>query len=157
MESERRHINFKQIFEVAESISKIYLNAHSSFSIIPTRSIATKIQSWHKKLVYLQRAGVNFEKRKIFDTQLKELFEVLRCRCRMWRDDSDQVKVDCNCPSADKIPLIELEFIYAQRNRGTKPPSLCLGQVDVAVTKKLQKSASRKVRVIQVFNRLVYV
>ena len=63
----------------------------------------------------------------------------------MWKNEEDVVKVDCKCPCAEKIPVIELDFIYAQRNRGPNLPSLKISQVDVKVSKKLQESASRKV------------
>ena len=136
------------MIDIAEEITTLYKNAHASYSLIDIKSMALKIRVWYKKLLYFQKSSLTSSHviRKIFDAQLHELFEVLRCRCKMWRSEADEVKVDCKCPCGNKIPAIELEFIYAQRNRGSKPPAVMMGNVDVSVSKELQKSALRKVR-----------
>ena len=132
--------------EAAESVVELYKTAHSSLSLITNLAIANKINTWAKKMVYFQQSSsVVGIKRKEFDVKLDELFEVLKCRCRMWRTEEGQVRIECHCAIEDKIPVMEIEFIFVQRFRGSKPPVLKMGGIDMAVSQQLKKSAARKV------------
>ena len=55
------------------------------------------------------------------------------------------VTVRCRCPYAHRIPIIERQFVYARRHRGSKAPMLRMGGVDAAVTEQLQRAAERQV------------
>ena len=63
----------------------------------------------------------------------------------MWKNDDEDYQIDCHCPLSDKIPLAELEFVYAQRYRKSDSPALQIGGIDIPTTKKLQKNEEKKV------------
>ena len=142
--SGKRVPNNLQYRKVAEEIQSIYLNAHSSFSLIDINSVTIKIRKWYQMLLYHQRSAFQSPSRQKFDTNLQNLFEILKCRCKMLKD-GELVRVNCTCPSDQRIPAIELDFIYAQRNRGGTLPTLKIGALDAPTSKRLQISASRKV------------
>ena len=143
---EQRELDGAQMLQVAEEIVSIYKSAHSSYPLISIDSIRVKIQRWWRKLLYLQKSTDDrpSSARTKFLAQMKELFEVLVCRCKMKLTEAGKVEVQCQCTLANKIPTMELEFIYAQRYRGDKPPALRIGPVDVAVTNQLEQTAARK-------------
>ena len=139
-------INFNTICEVAQSVVDQYHSAHSSLSLIDLHSIANKIKYWRDRALYLQRCPeMGGSKLATFQSKVDKLFEVLRCQCRMWRDEAGQAQIDCHCHRQDKIPPMELEFIYAQRHRGSGLPALKIGSVDRRVTNELAIQAERKV------------
>ena len=142
---EQRELDGAQMLQVAEEIVSIYKSAHSSYPLISIDSIRVKIQRWWRKLLHLQKSSNDTHARRTkFLAQMKDLFEVLVCRCKMKLSEAGKVEMQCQCTLANKIPTMELEFIYAQRYRGDKPPALRIGPVDVAVTNQLEQTAARK-------------
>ena len=143
---EQRELDGAQMLQVAEEIVSIYKSAHSSYPLISIDSIRVKIQRWWRKLLYLQKSSGDrpSSARTKFLAQMNELFEVLVCRCKMKLAEAGKVELQCQCTLANKIPTMELEFVYAQRYRGDKPPALRIGPVDVAVTNQLEQTAARK-------------
>ena len=140
-----RELTYREWRQVAEEVESIYKKAHSSFALIGTDSLTMKVKRCWKKLLHFQKSSHESRARSSFVSQTKELFEVLKCRCRMEKSMEGDVTVRCRCPYAHRIPIIERQFVYAQRHRGSKAPLLGIGGGDTAVTGQLQRAAERQV------------
>ena len=138
-------INYGLYDEVAQSVIGIYARASTCLALIKIHSIINKLKRKYEKQIHLQRSNTLTNKRKEFDDEIDNLFEVLVCQCPMWKNDEDAVEIDCSCPLNDKIPSAELEFVYAQRFCKSDSPALQIGRVDIPTTKKLKKNEEKKV------------
>lgn len=86
----------------------------------------------------------NFKKRvEDFKQKSLLLFDVSACKCKITLNCNCQkaievckcpVSIVCSCEKAKKIPIIELKFLYLQRNHGMGK----IGSVDVKETKKIK-------------------
>ncbi|KAG7158484.1 hypothetical protein Hamer_G030552, partial [Homarus americanus] len=52
--------------------------------------------------------------------------------------------IDCGCPREKKIPVLELEFIKAQRTKAEGQGSMQMGSIDYSETKKQIANAKRE-------------
>ena len=82
-----RELTYREWRQVAEEVESIYKKAHSSFALFGTDSLTMKVKRCWKKLLHFQKSSHESRARSSFVSQTKELFEVLKCRCRM---DSDR-------------------------------------------------------------------
>ena len=57
------------------------------------------------------------------------------------------IQLSCSCKRYNKIPEMELEFLYAQRNRGPKLPAIKIGSIDRSITNNVRIQAARKVKI----------
>ncbi|KAG7156212.1 hypothetical protein Hamer_G029350, partial [Homarus americanus] len=65
----------------------------------------------------------------------------LRCRSRKRENNSH---IDCGCPREKKIPVLELEFIKAQRTKAEGQGSMQMGSIDCSETKKQIANAKKR-------------
>ncbi|KAG7170834.1 hypothetical protein Hamer_G029369, partial [Homarus americanus] len=52
--------------------------------------------------------------------------------------------IDCGCPREKKIPVLELEFIKAQRTKAEGQGSMQMGSIDYSETKKQITNAKKR-------------
>ncbi|KAG7177283.1 hypothetical protein Hamer_G000573 [Homarus americanus] len=52
--------------------------------------------------------------------------------------------IDCGCPREKKIPVLELEFIKAQRTKAEGQGSMQMGSIDYSETKKQIANAKKR-------------
>ncbi|KAG7177793.1 hypothetical protein Hamer_G031994, partial [Homarus americanus] len=52
--------------------------------------------------------------------------------------------IDCGCPREKKIPVLELEFIKAQRTKAEGEGSMQMGSIDYSETKKQIANAKKR-------------
>ena len=145
LEEGGRPVNFSLFQDVAVEVKKIYERANSSLPIVENVAIAKKLDYFHKKQLYFQRSKTHDAKRAQFNKNLDKVLEILICQCPMVNEE-ETIKIKCDCPVNKKIPLEELPFIFAQRNRSETRPLLQIGKLDVVTTKKMKKREARKQR-----------
>lgn len=131
---------------MVSKVEAIYAKASTSLALIQTASICNKLKAKYEKAVLLNRSATSTNKRNQFARELDSLFEVLECKCPMLKENDDPVRIECKCSLAKKIPVTELEFIFAQRYRKEKAPTLQIGRLDIPATKKLTKKQAKKLR-----------
>ena len=105
-----------------------------------------------------------------FTERLDKLYDLTRCRCPIMKcsefekceNQKDVCKkefhITCNCVREEKLPLLELGFIYSQRSkRGEKGGMQISGVIDKnetarqekLITKKLEKEARKANREVK--------
>ncbi|KAG7174294.1 hypothetical protein Hamer_G003227 [Homarus americanus] len=85
---------------------------------------------------------------------LDTLFDILTCKCSIQlcsesncshsgkRENNSHI--DCGCPREKKIPVLELEFIKAQRTKAEGHGSMQMGSIDYSETKKQIANAKKR-------------
>ena len=94
-----------------------------------------------------------------FEEKLDRLFEITKCRCQILScgeadccgcpstsSDLPPCHIKCFCPRKQKIPITELSFLLAQRQKVGERSSCMMGGVDQKESKKLLLTAQRKER-----------
>ena len=86
-----------------------------------------------------------------FKSSLNKIFDILKCKCSITSCSefgcggcSISVHTKCICAKEMKIPILELAFIKAQREKVGSLSKLQMGPVDYIETKKQKKSEKRK-------------
>ncbi|KAG7173627.1 hypothetical protein Hamer_G026694, partial [Homarus americanus] len=105
------------------------------------RTIELKLTKlWHRKNEFLHT--------------LDTLFDILTCKCSIQlcsesncshsgkRENNSHI--DCGCPREKKIPVLELEFIKAQRTKAEGQGSMQMGSIDYSETKKQIANAKKR-------------
>ncbi|KAG7176516.1 hypothetical protein Hamer_G029797, partial [Homarus americanus] len=118
------------------------------------RTIELKLTKlWHKAVETSLGKG-NLARKNEFLHTLDTLFDILTCKCSIQlcsesncshsgkRENNSHI--DCGCPREKKIPVLELEFIKAQRTKAEGQGSMQMGSIDYSETKKQIANAKRR-------------
>ncbi|KAG7177385.1 hypothetical protein Hamer_G016669, partial [Homarus americanus] len=96
----------------------------------------------------------NLARKNEFLHTLDTLFDILTCKCSIQlcsesncshsgkRENNSHI--DCGCPREKKIPVLELEFIKAQRTKAEGQGSMQMGLIDYSETKKQIANAKKR-------------
>ncbi|KAG7160660.1 hypothetical protein Hamer_G031878 [Homarus americanus] len=96
------------------------------------RTIELKLTKlWHKAVETSLGKG-NLARKNEFLHTLDTLFDILTCKCSIQLCSES----NCGCPREKKIPVLELEFIKAQRTKAEGQGSMQMGSIDYSETKK---------------------
>ncbi|KAG7168614.1 hypothetical protein Hamer_G029898, partial [Homarus americanus] len=108
---------------------------------------------WHKAVETSLGKG-NLARKNEFLHTLDTLFDILTCKCSIQlcsesncshsgkRENNSHI--DCGCPREKKIPVLELEFIKAQRTKAEGQGSMQMGSIDYSETKKQIANAKKR-------------
>ncbi|KAG7163291.1 hypothetical protein Hamer_G004410 [Homarus americanus] len=125
------------------------------------RTIELKLTKlWHKAVETSLGKG-NLARKNEFLHTLDTLFDILTCKCSIQLcseskcsiqlcSESNSGKrennshIDCGCPREKKIPVLELEFIKAQRTKAEGQGSMQMGSIDYSETKKQIANAKKR-------------
>ncbi|KAG7166930.1 hypothetical protein Hamer_G028115, partial [Homarus americanus] len=118
------------------------------------RTIELKLTKlWHKAVETSLGKG-NLARKNEFLHTLDTLFDILTCKCSIQLcsesncSHSDKREnnshIDCGCPREKKIPVLELEFIKAQRTKAEGQGSMQMGSIDYSETKKQIANAKKR-------------
>ncbi|KAG7155497.1 hypothetical protein Hamer_G031753, partial [Homarus americanus] len=118
------------------------------------RTIELKLTKlWHKAVETSLGKG-NLARKNEFLHTLDTLFDILTCKCSIQlcsesnyshsgkRENNSHI--DCGCPLEKKIPVLELEFIKAQRTKAEGQGSMQMGSIDYSETKKQIANAKKR-------------
>ncbi|KAG7168705.1 hypothetical protein Hamer_G024834 [Homarus americanus] len=118
------------------------------------RTIELKLTKlWHKAVETSLGKG-NLARKNEFLHTLDTLFDILTCKCSIQlcsesncshsgkRENNSHI--DCGCPREKKIPVLELEFIKAQRTKAEGQGSVQMGSIDYSETKKQIANAKKR-------------
>ncbi|KAG7158061.1 hypothetical protein Hamer_G027646, partial [Homarus americanus] len=118
------------------------------------RTIEPKLTKlWHKAVETSLGKG-NLARKNEFLHTLDTLFDILTCKCSIQlcsesncshsgkRENNSHI--DCGCPREKKIPVLELEFIKAQRTKAEGQGSMQMGSIDYSETKKQIANAKKR-------------
>ncbi|KAG7172167.1 hypothetical protein Hamer_G029256, partial [Homarus americanus] len=118
------------------------------------RTIELKLTKlWHKAVETSLGKG-NLARKNEFLHTLDALFDILTCKCSIQlcsesnyshsgkRENNSHI--DCGCPREKKIPVLELEFIKAQRTKAEGQGSMQMGSIDYSETKKQITNAKKR-------------
>lgn len=128
-----KYVSFSDVSEsVAKKIKLLYDKA--SIPTVSEKRIQQLIRKYHDKYYKLRKSyprdvnNVNFKKKiENFKNESSLLFDVAACKCPIFVNCTcKQMPNLCDCPivvefrceKEKKIPLIELRFLYLQRNYG---------------------------------------
>ena len=115
---------------------------------IPT--ITYKGVEWDLKKLWesMRDANKNASKRKRWESEQDLLFDICSCKCpqilcedfNCLQDFCDVPHIRCQCEAEQRVPIMELAFLFDQR--GAR--KMVIGGVDKNVTEKLMRSQKRK-------------
>lgn len=150
-----RSVSFSEVSNIVAPQVKSVFDKASIPTVTPYR-IVQLIIAYHNiyrnlmKSFNRDKEKENFKKRvEDFKQKSLLLFDVSACKCKITLNCNCQkaievckcpVSIVCSCEKAKKIPIIELKFLYLQRNHGMGK----IGSVDVKETKKQTQRYKRK-------------
>ena len=145
--------------ELASDISKQWLKSNNKFSppvVIEQHSIVIKVRRlWERVEKVAQGNAKKAEKVKI-DSMLDKLVDITNCshQIRLCKEagsgcpDHENCKakahIECSCIARNKIPVLDLEWLYYQREKVGEKSNMKMGPVDWAETEKQVKALKNK-------------
>jgi hypothetical protein len=120
------------IKEITPLIIAQWHKANAKFSppvIVSPRSVARKVENLLRKVKDLTRDRCSQEKSKKILEDLDTLFDITTCSHTIILCDNEdsgcknpqicpvRAHIHCDCPLAQKIPTLDLEWLYHQRNK----------------------------------------
>lgn len=152
-----KSVSFSQVASVvANKIIGFYQKA--SIPTVTDKRIVQLINALHDKYYSLRKSYTRDKNKDSFKQKIDEfkqkctlLFDVAACKCPIFINCicnkipdvcKCDITVNCDCPKSNKIPAIELRFVYLLRVHGIGK----IGTVDLSETKKLNKSLERRSR-----------
>lgn len=145
------HLNTRcmciQIFIKTKSI---WMSANSTIPLVSEKYAVDKlVLEW--KIAKDIRKLRTTKKRNMYTDKLDKLFDLTKCKCNILSCNENgcngclfKAHVTCICPKVAKIPLQELFFLQAQRNKIGNKSSLQIGLVDTSETHRLTRYLGRK-------------
>ena len=120
--------------------------------VISERRIKERIRNaWTKARNIANRRCCRTPQVDQFSSSLDKLFDITRCRCPITAcSDSgcdgcqNKAHVSCACPKEQKIPVIELAFLLAQRQKSGEFSMHQIASADRQETKRQKKALKRK-------------
>ena len=155
----------KRQFTILEMMSKVaseviaqWLKANHKFVppvVIMEKSVTkTLVDSWGKVRDIAQGKITKKASVQEWKWKLDKLFDITVCKCEIklcsdsnsdcGPDCATRAHVNCPCPMATKIPVLELEWLAYQRRKIGSVSGMQMGKNDKVETKKQQKAAQRK-------------
>jgi hypothetical protein len=61
----------------------------------------------------------------------------------------EKIHIKCKCKREEKIPIVELQFIYSQRTKIGSFGTFHIGSADRKESKKIEKKQQQKIAVIK--------
>jgi hypothetical protein len=148
-------VSFSQISNIVAPKVKAIFDKASIPTVTPYR-IVQLINSYHDSYRSLMKSFKRDKdsekyKKKIeaFKQTSLSLFDVSACKCKITYSCNCKkvpevcecpLSISCRCEKGKKIPVLELKFLYFQRNLGVGK----IGNLDRTETKKLTKRLNRK-------------
>lgn len=150
--------------EVANTVATKIMNLYSKASIpsVTKERIVQLINKYHDKYYKIRKSyhrdinKADFKKKiddfkrdsaLLFDMAACKCPIVVNCTCKKTKlsECKCTISINCHCEKANKIPAIELRFIYLQRRYGLGK----IGSLDLEETRKLAKRLDRKTKNIE--------
>ena len=149
------------ISDIARELTKLILNqwqkSNDDFQPPVTkdaRSISRSIESKWRLLRLISRNKANKGSKEIIMPLLDKLFDITNCRCEIYLCNHDTVNCDgcsagahisCSCPRLQKIPNLELKWLYYQRQKVGEKSQLQISRNDSIETKRKIKVCKRQI------------
>ena len=155
-----KNVSFSKVAStVAKQIKCLYDKA--SIPSLSDCQIVKLINVYHDSYIKIRKSYKRDKDKPLFKARLEDfklkarsLFDVAACKCTMTVNCTCQktpdacqcaILIKCLCEKAKKIPVLELRFMFLQRNYNLGK----IGSIDKTVTKKLNVKAERKASDLQ--------
>lgn len=120
---------------VADKIIAMWVR--EGIPIIKEQSVYNKVASCYKAFQALNKVASQYRDRKKGDLKTREkffdkLFDIALCRCKSERS--------CKCPSVNRVPHMEVKFLYDQRG----PRKMFIGMPDGRETNRRHVTEARR-------------
>ena len=124
--------------------------------IIQEKSLTTKVERLWKRVENVVRGRVKQPEKEKVVAILDKLFDITTCQCTIrlchesqsgcCNQDSCKLEahIQCSCPLASKLPIVELRWLHSQRAKTGEISNMMIGGVDAKETAKQIQAAKRK-------------
>ena len=116
-------------------------------------TLAERLQAkWTILSKIVNKGKVDAKTKDKFEKELDQIFNILHCNCPFLSceefhcitDECPGVHIQCSCPLASKIPLLELAYIKDQQEKVGSKGSMQMASVDKKESARQQKAIHRK-------------
>ena len=158
-EDQRNYTNKEMAKDIVKKVLEQWARANNQFKnpvILSEKTLCDKVVSLWDKAFRLanDKMTAAVELKKIY-SGLDRLFDITKCCCSIMTCQEttncsgcpSQFHINCDCSKEQKIPVLELGFIRAQREKIGTFSTMMIANRDVKETKKQNKTAERKAAV----------
>lgn len=147
--------------ELTELVINQWQKSNASFQPPVTkdaRTIARSIESNWNTLREISRGKAKKGCDEKIETLLDKLFDITACKCEIYLCDNERANcngcqygahISCSCPQKQKIPLLELRWLYYQRQKVGEKSQFQMALKDIAETQKNIRAVKRKMAEIE--------
>ena len=107
---------------------------------------------WEQASDYFHKRMKKSKQEKFLE-QLDKVIDILKCKCKIiscteasCAGCNAKAHINCSCPKDIKVPILELEFVLAQRTKVGDFSSLQIAGNDAKETKRQNKQLARKLQ-----------
>jgi hypothetical protein len=154
-ENKRNYIVGQLVKDMVEVLQDRWLRANAQLKYPVTNHPDTIFKKL--KALWEEASKVSLGKGKLkdknrFAEKLDKLVDILNCRCKIvlcseYGCEIDCLKdahIECECKRDEKIPVVELEFIRAQRDKVGSISTHQIGQADVPESRRQEETLKKQ-------------
>ena len=142
--------------ELTKFIFDQWQKSNDSFQPPVTKDTRTIAESIESKWIILRQISRNKAKKSSKEKVLPlldKLFDITICRCEVYLCDNEKANfngcqygahISCICPQKQKIPKLELQWLYYQRQKVGEKSQFQITKCDILETKKNIRAVKRK-------------
>ena len=155
-EENQRNIVMDEIMdEVVNNIIGLWKKSNDKFEppiVISTQSIKRRLLTAWKKVSDIARKRITKKETiKMWEDKLDSLLDITTCKCKIETCVSDTCvssctgyHINCSCPRPQKLPTLELEWIFYERQKKGEKSGMMMSTNDRVETERQQKAMKRK-------------
>ena len=157
----RNNYSIKEMaLDLASEVCALWKKSNAQFEIpviFTKKSVARKIvDKWEKVRKAANNLGKQSDREKVI-AELDKVFDILNCKCRILLcSDFDpvcngciqEVHITCKCPFEQKIPKLDLLWVFSQRTKEGDKSTFQFGYTDKKETKRQMEAKKRQVEEI---------
>ena len=135
-------------------IITVYKRANSNLVLVSEKNTKARLEAMYSEYKMLVRSGASLTAPKVvtFANKCNKLFDIVYCKCKILQclevecgGCEPAAHIKCKCSSENKIPELELAFVYDQRKRQGNKGNMQMGGLDKKVTADMQEALELKV------------
>ena len=157
-EVDRRNVPLCEIFKIAiEAVLSAWVRANPLFTepvVIGAKRMEVKLKEAWDIFNSIARGICKKKVKEKWENNLDTLFDITKCRCVILlcgelgtscRSGCDsEAHCLCSCPKELKLPLLDLRWLKAQREKKGSRSAFIMGSVDMKEAVRLEKQIERK-------------
>lgn len=155
--NQRTYTNKDIASDMTEAVLAQYTLANAQFKppvITSQKKIRERLLANWEKASDISLGRGKLAVKDSFARQLDQLFDVITCRCPIFlcaefgcdRDCKSEAHISCSCKRELKIPVIELAFVKAQREKTGSLGAVMISSQDIPESKRQETATERQKR-----------